>query len=181
MKSRVLLKILAPAMVAVGITVFIVSSLTVTKSLVAGNLFELLHFMPTWLIRFVGAMNVLTYLPIFIFGIYTLGTDGAIGKADKLRTWSIYKYLRNPMYAGVSFTILGIGLLIGISGVAAAGLLWLVVCYFVSLLEEKSLTKKFGKIYLEYKNSTPRFVPEFQFLIEDMRKKISLIGNNKRK
>ncbi|MBN1924793.1 MAG: isoprenylcysteine carboxylmethyltransferase family protein [Prolixibacteraceae bacterium] len=168
MKTQNLLKVLAVLGVITGISVFLILSLTVSKNLTDLNLFKLLHFMPKKIIQFVGLMNVLTFLPIFIVGIVTLGTDGAIGKADTLKTWSVYKYVRNPMYSGISFTVFGAGLLMGITGVAAAGLLWLCLCYFVSLIEEKSLTKRFGQSYKDYKKITPRFIPDFKILFSDL-------------
>jgi protein-S-isoprenylcysteine O-methyltransferase Ste14 len=168
MKTKTYFKVLAPTMVAVGITTIILISLKTASKFAANNLFELLHFMPKNLIMFVGAMNVLTYLPFFLIGFLTLGTDGAIGKADKLRTWSAYRYLRNPMYAGLSFTVMGIGLIFGNTAIAAAGLIWLVICFIVASFEEKSLIKKYGQDYINYKKSTPRFIPEFEILIKDL-------------
>jgi len=168
MKTRNYLKVLAPVLVAIGIFNFFLLSVLIIKRLNCNNLFDLLYFIPVWVIRFVGAMNVISFLPIFILGIYTLGTDGAIGQARELRTWSIYKYLRNPMYAGISFTVFGIGLFFGITAVASTGLLWLLVCFFVSLTEEKSLIRRFGETYVFYKKSTPRFIPDFQCLIKDI-------------
>ena len=178
MKAKVFYKVLAPTLVITGITVITTVFLKTARELQVNNLFELLHFMPRWVIQFTGVMQVLTYLPVFITGFLALGTDGAIGKADKLRTWSVYKYLRNPMYAGVSFTLLGSGLIIGNTAVAIAGLLWLLICYFVSLAEEKSLTKRFGKAYTDYKRSTPRFVPDFDLMFRELRSKIFSINGN---
>jgi protein-S-isoprenylcysteine O-methyltransferase Ste14 len=172
MKTLNLFKIIAPLGVIVGISGLICLSYFVTKHYGALNLHEILQFMPTWIIVFVGAMNVITYLPIFILGFRELKSDGAIGRSENLRTGSVYRYLRNPMYAGVSFTVLGTGLLLGKTQVAIAGLLWLGICYFVSLAEEKSLTKRFGEDYLNYKKSTPRFVPEFEILIKNILKRI---------
>ena len=72
------------------------------------------------------------------------------------------------MYAGVSFTLFGLGLIISSTGVAAAGLVWLVICTIQGRMEEKALAKKFGSEYLEYKKNTPLFVPEFEKLIHDL-------------
>jgi protein-S-isoprenylcysteine O-methyltransferase Ste14 len=180
MKTMNVLKVVAPAMAAAGVTGLICVSYVAARHYDALDLHETLHFMPTWVIRFVGIMNVVTYLPVFVLGFLTLKPDGAIGKAESLCTGSVYHYLRNPMYAGLSFTVLGAGLILGKTQVAAAGLLWLTVCYFVTLIEEKSLTRRFGSDYLEYKKNTPRFVPDFEVLIADMLagiKKICRLGN----
>ena len=168
MKTHYLLKIIAPLMVALGIFLIMIFSSFITQRFGITSLFYRLSFMPKWVIQFVGIMNILTFLPFFVLGIITLGTDAALGRADKLRTWSVYRYIRNPMYAGISFTVFGFGLFSGVTGVAITGLLWLTICFFVSLIEERSLTKRYGKDYLEYKNATPRFIPDFQIMLKDI-------------
>ncbi|MCF8359190.1 MAG: isoprenylcysteine carboxylmethyltransferase family protein [Prolixibacteraceae bacterium] len=169
MKKQNLLKVFTVTMVVTGISLFIIIASAFSQNFNFGNLFNLLHFMPQRIIQFVGAMNVLTFFPIFVLGILTLGTDGAVGRAKQLITWSIYRYVRNPMYSGVSFSLFGLGLLLGKTGIASAGLLWLCICYLVSLIEERSLTKRFGREYTNYKENTPRFVPKFPVLLKDLK------------
>ena len=116
--------------------------------------------MPEWVIRWVGGANIITFLPIFIIGFRTIGRKGAVGMADSLRTLSAYKYVRNPMYAGISFTIFGVGCLFGITSIAISGLIWLIICFFQAKREEKELKNRFGDEYAQYKNNTPCFIPD---------------------
>lgn len=172
MKTLNLFKVVAPLTAALGISGLIYLSYVVAQQYGVMDLHETLRFMPTWVIKFVGAMHVITYLPVFILGFFTLKPNGAIGQSKVLYKNSIFRYLRNPMYAGISFTVIGTGLYLGKTEVAIAGLLWLAICYIVSLFEEKDLTKRFGQDYINYKKSTPRFVPEFEILIRDILKGI---------
>jgi len=169
MKTKIkLLEILAPISVATSLTAFTVLLSLLTIRFGFNNLHELLSFMPKWVIIFVGCANVLTFLPIFFIGFFTLSRKGAIGMADKLRTWGIYKYVRNPMYSGVSFTFFGLGLILGKTGLSILGIFWLIICYFTCKWEEKHLENRFGNNYIIYKSTTPMFIPEFDKIIRDL-------------
>ncbi len=160
-----LIVIAAPFLVLTAIILFIAIPFRICMYFNINDLFTILNFMPEWVIRWVGGANVTAFLPIFIIGFATLGRKGAVGQTNKLRTWSVYKYVRNPMYAGISFTIVGIGCLFGITSLVISGLIWLLICYFQSRNEERELMKRFGYEYNEYKNRTPRFIPDFERLI----------------
>ncbi len=163
-----IIRIIAPFFVASTITIFIVIPNKICRLYGINDFFNLIDFMPKWIVQFVGAANVLTFLPIFITGFIALGQRGAVGQADRLRTWSVYKYVRNPMYSGVSFTIFGLGCFSGITSLAITGILWLIICFSQSRREEKELFHKFGKEYVIYKNNTPRFIPDFQKMISSI-------------
>ena len=150
-----------------GISGFIYLSCAGTQLLHIADLRQLLFFMPPWIQVWVGMMNVAVFLPILLLGIYRLRPGGAVGDAKLLITDGVYHYLRNPLYAGVSFTILGLGLILGHTGVTVAGLAWLLLCYFQSRAEEKTLAARFGDTYTVYRARTPRFVPEFRMLLRD--------------
>ncbi|MBN2520135.1 MAG: hypothetical protein JXB17_06505 [Bacteroidales bacterium] len=163
-----LTRIIAPFLVASAISIFIIIPYRIFRIYGINDFFNLVDFMPKWVVKFVGAANVLTFLPSFILGFINLGQKGAVGQADKLRTWSVYKYLRNPMYAGISFTIFGLGCFLGITSLAISGVLWLIICFLQTRREEKKLLYKFGKEYVIYKNNTPRFIPDFQKMISSI-------------
>lgn len=154
--------------VSVGIAVFVSVFVFSTQMLGISNLRQLLSFMPPWIQLWVGTMNVAVFLPVFLFGILALRPHGAVGDAPRLVTSGVYHYIRNPLYAGVSFTIFGLGLILGHTGVVLAGLAWLTLCYFQSKREEKELKAKFEDTYDQYKKQTPMFVPEFQILFRDI-------------
>lgn len=168
MKKKSIKILFAITGVIFGISLFLFICISITKVLGVTNIYELLSFMPTWVIIWVGVANVLTFFPIFISGIYFLKPQGAIGNSDHLIKGGIYKYLRNPFYSGVSFTLFGTGLIINSTGVSLAGLIWLVICFFQCKREEIELAKKFDNEYLLYKNNTPMFIPRFDHMIRDL-------------
>jgi protein-S-isoprenylcysteine O-methyltransferase Ste14 len=153
--------------VSLGITVFVFLFVLGTQMMGIADLRQLLSFMPAWIQLWVGAMNVAVFLPVFLFGISALKPRGAVGDSSRLITNGIYHYIRNPIYAGVSFTIFGLGLILGHTGVVLAGLAWLLLCYVQSKREEE-LKAKYNKGYDRYKKQTPLFVPEFQILFRDL-------------
>ncbi|MCJ7666249.1 MAG: isoprenylcysteine carboxylmethyltransferase family protein [Actinobacteria bacterium] len=124
---------------------------------------KLPHFVLYW----VGAANIATFLLIFILGILRLKPHGAIGYSRGLVTKGIYRYVRNPMYAGLSLTLFGLGFLLQNLGVSIVGLFWLLICYFQSRREERELIKRFGDEYQNYKDKTPCFIPNFKNMIFD--------------
>lgn len=160
--------VLAPFGVAIGITLFITISVLLTRKLGVARLDKVLSFVPYWIIVLVGVVQLILWLPLFISGIYFLGRRGAVGQSESLKADGIYKYVRNPMYSGVSFTIFGIGLLLNQTGVALAGLLWLLLAYIQCKREEKELTEKFGNEYVDYKNKTSMLMPNLGMFIRDI-------------
>ena len=77
---------------------------------------------------------------------------------EHFTTDGIYRWSRNPAYVGLIFMLIGsfllaVNLLMAI--VIIGGFIWL-----NSKInnEEKILTQKFGKPYIEYKNKTPRWI-----------------------
>jgi protein-S-isoprenylcysteine O-methyltransferase Ste14 len=194
MKTQRMTMILAPLGVAIGITLITTATNRLFTWFGINELHDMTNYigMPLWVVRLVGLMNVITFTAFFIAGFITLGPKGASGNSQVLRTTHAYKYVRNPMYAGVSFTLSGIGLLFGITGLAVTGLLWLCICYIVVRGEENNLEKRFKNEYFEYKNSTSRFVPDFSLLAADIfhskkiyekrklkTKKVSIFSNKK--
>jgi len=151
-----------------GLVTLLFTSLTTILGI--NDLLFRIKKLPPFVLYWVGVANVVTFFPIFILGILSLKPRGAIGYAEKLVTKGIYRYLRNPMYSGLSFTLFGLGLLVQNLGVSLTGLFWLLICFFQVRREEKELEKRFGKQYLEYKARTPGFIPYFKTIIFDLLK-----------
>jgi protein-S-isoprenylcysteine O-methyltransferase Ste14 len=158
---------LAISGVAFGISLFLCLLTWAAGRFAISAISPLFPKMPPWLIPFIGWMHLLVFLPIFLAGIYYLKPRGAIGQSPGLIQEGIYQYLRNPFYAGVSFTLTGLGLVLDHTGTFLTGLLWLLICFFQCRREEKELAEKFGRKYLSYKKNTPRFIPDFQRMIWD--------------
>jgi len=159
--------ILAPIGVAVGITLWITLSILICNKLGIGKLTETFKDIPHLLFLLLGILQVIIWLPVFISGVYFLGQRGAVGQSDTLRENGIYKYVRNPMYSGVSFTIFGVGLILDQTSVALAGIIWFLIAFIQCKREEKELKARFKEDYMNYKNRTPMFIPNFELLIKD--------------
>ncbi|MFH1825221.1 MAG: isoprenylcysteine carboxylmethyltransferase family protein [Candidatus Firestonebacteria bacterium] len=160
--------IFAPIGVAFGIFLFISVCIFITNKFGVSDLYHILRFIPKRLIFSIGIITVLTFLPIFVIGIFYLNRRGAVGQSDSLVTNGIYKYVRNPMYSGISFTIFGIGFLLNKTGVVLAGILWLLMTFIQCKREEKELNGRFGEEYMNYKNSSHMFIPNFKKLMTDI-------------
>ena len=79
---------------------------------------------------------------------------------ERLVVSGLYRFVRNPMYAGVMLAIVGeslafwnYGLLIELGFFAVS------VNLFVRMYEEPRLTRRFGGEYLRYKANVPRWIP----------------------
>ena len=89
-------------------------------------------------------------------------TSGQI--ADSLNTTGMYSLLRNPLYLGNFFMILGVVTMLAVNA------FWLPIIYTLAfwlyyeriiMCEEAFLGKKFGQAYYDYAASTSAFVPNF--------------------
>ena len=104
-------------------------------------------------------------------------TISLLGELFQLWCWStlktskvlaylgLYSMVRNPMYLGRYFIVLGVILLLGMPGV------WAIIPYTIIYgfymvnrvrREEKKLTEMFGSDYLDYCSKVNRFLPSFR-------------------
>jgi protein-S-isoprenylcysteine O-methyltransferase Ste14 len=163
--------IFAPIGVAFGITMFVSVSILISKALNIQTITEFISFIPAFIFRVLGVVFLSIFLPIFISGIYYLERRGAVGQSDTLRTYGIYKYTRNPMYVGISMTIIAVGLILLNTGVIIAGVIWFCITFIQCKREEVDLLNRFGKEYKDYKRRTPMFLPNISLIIKDIIKK----------
>ena len=168
MNKRDLKFILAPLGVIFGISLFVSLFLLIAQKIGISVFSKVFSFIPFLVIILLGIVLVGIWLPIFITGIYFLGRRGAVGQSKSLRTSGIYRYIRNPMYSGISFTIIGFGFLFNKTGVVLAGIVWLWLTFIQSKREEKELNQRFGREYTEYKEKTPMFIPNFRELLKGL-------------
>lgn len=92
-------------------------------------------------------------------GLVFIGWRQIYRAGEKLVTWGLYKYMRNPQYLGL-FIITG-GMLIQWPTIVTV-LMWpilLIMYYRLAKKEEIEMDAKFGEIYREYKSKTPMFLP----------------------
>ena len=74
-----------------------------------------------------------------------------------------YRYVRNPMITGALLMLLALSMFFQ-SWLLA---IWMIIFFignaiYFPLFEEKSLEKRFGDVYLEYKSQVPRWIPRLR-------------------
>ena len=97
---------------------------------------------------------------IWNFAIAGRGTLSPVDAPRRLVVTGLYRYMRNPMYAGVLLFILGEALLYRsymLAGYAAG--VFLLFNLFVIFYEEKALHKTFGSSYERYRRNVRRWLP----------------------
>jgi protein-S-isoprenylcysteine O-methyltransferase Ste14 len=110
---------------------------------------------PLWLI---GVMLLLWCFWDFL--VKGRGTPAPIDPPKELVVTGLYNYVRNPMYVGVLFIIIGHFLWFGtIWMIVYVVMVFLAFHSFVTLYEEPHLKKTFGTVYEEYTKKVPRWIP----------------------
>jgi protein-S-isoprenylcysteine O-methyltransferase Ste14 len=91
------------------------------------------------------------------------GTLVPTAPTEHLVVSGLYRFVRNPMYAGILIALAGEVLLFRSRGVLLfAAFLWLGFHLFVSLYEEPTLTRRYGDEYLRFKQNVPRWLPRLR-------------------
>ena len=97
---------------------------------------------------------------VWDFALRGGGTPAPIDAPNTLVVTGPYRYVRNPMYLGVESLVLGEAILFSSwSLLEYAGLLAVGFHLFVVLYEERTLRKKFGAAYEDYRKTVPRWIP----------------------
>ncbi len=110
----------------------------------------------------VGSVLIMTGELIRLAGVAAAGTVTRRRSRDvqRLVTYGIFRWVRNPLYVG--------NFLIWMGFVVISGVLWFlplaivvfaIEYYFIVAYEEGVLESIFGQEYLDYKTTTPRWVP----------------------
>jgi protein-S-isoprenylcysteine O-methyltransferase Ste14 len=74
----------------------------------------------------------------------------------------IYRYVRNPLYIAGSSVLIGETLLFQSFGLLIYFIFMFGVFYVQALLEETHLETEFGETYNHYRESVPRWIPNFK-------------------
>jgi len=83
--------------------------------------------------------------------------------AETLNTTGIYSIVRHPLYLGNFFLWLGPGLLTGNFWFIVAFIFFFWIYYErIMFAEEQFLRRKFGKIYTDWSENVPAFIPRFR-------------------
>lgn len=74
-----------------------------------------------------------------------------------------YRYVRNPMIAGVLFMLFGVALTLrSIPHATWAGTFLIINAVYIPLLEEPLLESRFGDEYVRYRRHVRRFIPRLR-------------------
>ncbi len=77
----------------------------------------------------------------------------------KLLTEGVYGRMRHPRYAGAVLGLIAYALFVNYLALYLLVPLLSAGVYVISVLEERELRDRFGKAYVEYARSVPRFIP----------------------
>ena len=103
----------------------------------------------------IGAIAIGLGLIIWWIGRLTLGDAATWAPlAKRLVTQGIYSKIRHPIYLGQALCAIGWVLIFESMLVRVIGLVIILITIIRAVLEERVLTKRFGKQYLEYKKRT---------------------------
>jgi protein-S-isoprenylcysteine O-methyltransferase Ste14 len=115
-----------------------------------------------------GALLLLTGIAILAdsfvrFVVKGLGTPAPPLPTQHLVVSGLYRYVRNPMYVAVAWTIFGQALVFGNRTLLVYGA-FVSLCFhlFVIAYEEPSLRTRFGNQYTDFCAAVPRWIPRIR-------------------
>jgi protein-S-isoprenylcysteine O-methyltransferase Ste14 len=119
---------------------------------------------PLWQMMVAAALIVAGIAPglesVKRFIVVGRGTLVPTMPTEHLVVSGMYRYVRNPMYAGILIALGGEVLLFQSRDmVIFAVLFWFGAHLFVCLYEERTLTRRYGDEYLRFKRHVPRWLP----------------------
>ena len=126
--------------------------------------FTRFRVVPGWNEAVGWALIVLGLVPLMeSIGRFIVVGRGAlvpVVPTEHLVVSGLYRFVRNPMYVGVTLVLAGEALLFWSRGVAIE-LAWVAVAVhlFVSFYEEPRLTRTFGEEYQNYQRHVRRWIP----------------------
>lgn len=140
------------------------SSLCMVTLLEIPDLQDLIPFCPLFVLRFLGGLCIVLWLPLFLIGFLSLFPHPSEGSSGRYRSSGIYHFVRKPIQSGLLVTSFGIGLILNNIGITLTCLLGWVAAFIYGKVEEKHLTQRLGKDYQQYKDRTPLLIPNFHLL-----------------
>ncbi|MBE3063758.1 MAG: isoprenylcysteine carboxylmethyltransferase family protein [Spirochaetes bacterium] len=129
-----------------------------------------------WRIPIPLALRLSIGIPLLAFGVgmyvwcnRSLGLRRALGKElfkpaaeSTLVTTGAYAYSRNAIYLSVTLLLLGLCCVSRSTPIAIATVFGFVHFMLVAKWEERELTERLGKEYLDYKQRVPFFIPSIR-------------------
>lgn len=88
------------------------------------------------------------------------GTPGPWDAPTRVVATGPYRWVRNPIYIGALLVVAGEAwLFLSLPVLAYAGVMAVFCHLFVTGYEERTLSRRFGRAYLEYRRAVPRWIP----------------------
>jgi protein-S-isoprenylcysteine O-methyltransferase Ste14 len=118
-----------------------------------------------WAAITVIAIGIAIYLYTAFWGFALIGggTPAPIAPTKILVVKGLHRFVRNPMYIGVSLVIGGQAWLFHSLHIAIYMVSMLLTAHlFVLVYEEPTLHQQFGEEYEHYRASVPRWIPKFR-------------------
>ena len=113
----------------------------------------------TVVFRTIGAVMIILGIIIWFTGAVKSGMDDNIAD-NRLKTDGIYAWVRNPMYTGIWFLMIGISLMWhNYCVVIMIPVDWIILTVVLKNTEEKWLLDLYGTEYEEYKKRVNRCIP----------------------
>ena len=112
-----------------------------------------------WIFRIAGGIAIILGIVIWFIGAMRSGLDENITE-NKLKTDGIYSWVRNPMYTGCWFIMIGTSFMWHNYWMLPMILIdWVIFTIVLKNTEEKWLLDVYGKDYEEYKKRVNRCIP----------------------
>ena len=112
-----------------------------------------------WIFRIAGGIAIILGIVIWFIGAMRSGMDENITD-NKLKTDGIYSWVRNPMYTGCWFIMIGTSFMWHNYWMLPMILIdWVIFTIVLKNTEEKWLLDVYGKDYEEYKKRVNRCIP----------------------
>jgi len=94
-----------------------------------------------------------------------LGTPMPLDPPRRLVVSGLYRWVRNPMYVGMGFALVGEALLLPMIArqmLILTASLWAAVSIFIIVYEEPTLRRTFGDDYIEFCRNVRRWLPRLK-------------------
>ena len=117
-----------------------------------------------WVRYAIGVPIMVLAFGVTLWGYRFLGIDNTYCESDGLVTGGMYAYSRNPQYVTSVLATVGLGIASGSLLVLALAAILFAIYFLFVLNEERWLAEGYGRAFLDYMQSTPRFVDERSFV-----------------
>ena len=112
-----------------------------------------------WVFRIAGGLLIVLGFLVWFLGALRSGMDENITE-NRLKTDGIYSWVRNPMYSGCWFLMVGISFMWHDYWMVPMVFVdWVIITIVLKNTEEKWLLDLYGEEYVEYRKRVNRCIP----------------------